>query len=61
MSTAPAAWAGVVAVSDVALTTATLVAAAPPTETIVPVVKPVPVMVTPSPPALGPTAGGGGG
>jgi hypothetical protein len=46
-----------VAVIDVALTTATLVAAVPPIDTVAPDVKPVPVIVTPSPPVVAPAPG----
>ena len=49
--------AGVVAVIEVALTTATLVAAAPPRVTLVAPVKLVPVMVTDWPPAVRPVDG----
>ena len=56
-SAVPAAWAGVVAVIEVALTTAKPVAATPPTVTDVAPVKFVPVMVTAVPPAVGPLAG----
>jgi len=55
--TAPAVWAGVVAVIDVLLTTFTAVAAVPPTLTVAPARKPVPVMVTPVPPLAGPEFG----
>ncbi len=44
-STAPAAWAGVVAVMEVALPTVIPVAAAPPKVTEAPDTKPVPVIV----------------
>src|SRR4029079_10817033 len=54
---APAAWAGVVAVIDVALATVTLVAAVPPTVTVAPVAKFVPVIVTFVTPAVDPVAG----
>jgi hypothetical protein len=47
----------VVAVIDVLLTTVTPVAAVPPSFTIDPVRKPVPVMVTAVPPLVGPEAG----
>ena len=57
MSAAPAARAGVVAVIDVALATATLVAAFPPIETVAPEVKPEPEMVMPRPPDVVPSAG----
>ena len=55
--TAPAACAGVVAVIDVLLTTTTLVAAVPPNDTVAPVAKFVPVMVTAVPPPVGPLFG----
>ena len=55
--TAPAAFAGVVAVIDVALTTVKLVAATPPNVTAVAPVKLVPVIVTLVPPATGPEPG----
>jgi hypothetical protein len=55
--TAPALPAGVVAVIWVALTTATLVAAAAPNVTVAPVAKFVPVIVTAVPPAVGPLFG----
>ena len=62
----PAACAGVMAVIEFALTTATLDAAVPPTETDAPDAKPLPEMVTEVPPAVLPelgviplTAGGG--
>src|SRR4029079_14519462 len=55
--TAPAAWAGVVPVIDVALATVTLVAAVPPTVTVAPVAKFVPVIVTLVPPAVDPLVG----
>ena len=45
-STGPAACAGVTAVSNVALSTVTSVAATPSKVTVVPVAKPVPVIVT---------------
>ena len=51
------AWAGVVAVIEVSLTTVRLVAGAPPMVTAVAPVKPVPVMVTAVPPANVPDAG----
>jgi len=57
MFTAPAAWAGVVAVMLVALTTVTPVAAEPPIVTVAPPTNPVPVMVTAVPPAVEPDAG----
>ena len=53
----PALPAGVVAVSEVELTTVTAVAAVPPMVTAVAPVKPVPVMVTDCPPASGPNDG----
>jgi hypothetical protein len=53
----PAAWLGTVAVIEVAFTTETLVAAAPPTVTPVAPVKFVPVIVTLVPPAVGPEFG----
>src|SRR5438128_10964537 len=56
-STAPAAWAAVVAVSEVLLTTVTLVAAVPPRLTVAPAAKPVPVTVTAVPPLLVPELG----
>ena len=55
--TAPAAWAAVVAVIDVLLTTFTPVAAVPPRLSVAPVRKPVPVIVTPVPPPSGPEFG----
>jgi len=55
--TAPAAWAGVVAVMLVALTTVTPVAAVPPKVTVAPETNPVPEIVTGVPPAAGPDAG----
>ena len=55
--TAPAACAGVVAVIDVALTTTTPVAGVPPRLTVAPATKPVPVIVTGVPPAVGPLVG----
>ena len=55
--TAPAACAGVVAVIDVLLTTVTLVAAVPPSVTVAPARKPVPVIVTGVPPAVVPDGG----
>jgi hypothetical protein len=67
-STAPAEWAGVVAVIVVLLVTLTPVAAVPPKVTVAPAVKPVPVIVMGVPPAVVPDtgeievgAGGGGG
>ena len=56
-STAPAACAGVVAVIEVLLATFTPVAAVPPSFTVAPARKPVPVMVTVVPPARLPVAG----
>ena len=55
--TAPAACAGVVAVIDVLLTTVTPVAAVPPSFTVAPARKPVPVMVTAVPPFAVPELG----
>src|SRR5438132_5815243 len=55
--TAPAACAGVVAVIVVLLTTLTPVAALPPTLTIAPAAKLLPVMVTSVPPFVDPDAG----
>ena len=57
MPTAPAAWAGVVAVIDTLLTTVTFEAGVPPTLTVAPVRKFVPVIVTPVLPAAGPVLG----
>lgn len=54
---APAAPTGVVQVIEVALTTVTPVAAAPPIVTVAPAAKFVPVMVTRVPPAVGPLLG----
>lgn len=56
-STAPAAWAGVVAVMEVALPTLIPVAATPPKVTVAPATNPVPVTVTTVPPVSGPAAG----
>ena len=56
-SAAPAAWADVVAVIEVALTTVTPVAATPPMVTEVAPVRPVPVMVTEVPPVIVPLLG----
>jgi hypothetical protein len=53
----PAVPAGVVAAIEVALTTVTFVAAAPPIVTPVAPVKFVPVMVTLVPPPVGPETG----
>ena len=55
--TAPAAWAAVVAVIEVLLPTITLLAAVPPTVTVAPDRKPVPVMVTAVPPLTEPELG----
>lgn len=55
--TAPAAWAGVVAVIDVLFTRVTPVAAVPPKLTVAPVRKPAPVMVTVVPPMVVPELG----
>ena len=55
--TAPAACAGVVAVIDVLLTTVTPVAAVPPSFTVAPARKPVPVIVTAVPPLAVPEFG----
>jgi hypothetical protein len=55
--TAPAAWAGVVAVMVVLFTTVTPVAAVPPNVTVAPAAKFVPVIVTAVPPAGGPLLG----
>jgi hypothetical protein len=57
MLTAPAAWAGAVAVIDVPLVTLTPVAAVPSRLTVAPARKPVPVMVNPVPPLAGPEFG----
>ena len=56
-SRAPAVPAGELAVSCVALTKATLVAAVPPTVTVAPETNPVPVSVIVVPPAVGPLFG----
>ncbi len=56
-STAPAAWAGVVASIWVELTKVTPVAAVPPKVTVAPLTKFVPVMVTAVPPMSGPLVG----
>src|SRR5690606_24183030 len=56
-STAPAAWAGTVAVMVVALTTVTLVAVAGPICTGAPAAEPDPVIVTVVPPTLQPVLG----
>ena len=55
--TAPATWAGVVAVIDVLLTRVTPVAGMPPRLTVAPVPKPVPVIVTVVPPLVVPVLG----
>ena len=55
--TAPAAWAGAVAVIVVPFTTVTPVADVPPSFTVAPDRKPVPVMVTGVPPVEGPVLG----
>ena len=55
--TAPAAWAAVVAVIDVLLPTTTVFAAIPPRLTVAPNWNPVPVIVTPVPPLVGPEFG----
>src|SRR3984893_6817583 len=55
--TAPAAWAAVVAVIEVLFTTVTVLAAVPPTVTVAPDRKPVPVMVTAVPPLPDPELG----
>jgi hypothetical protein len=57
MLTDPAACAPVVAVIVVAETRTTFVAATPPIDTVAPVVKPVPVIVTGVPPKVGPDPG----
>lgn len=56
-STLPALRAGAVAVIDVALDTATAVAAAVPNDTVAPGRKPAPVIVTTVPPVSGPDVG----
>jgi len=56
-SAAPAVPAGVTAVSEVAECTVTSVAACPPTSTVAPGTKPVPVTVTTVPPSGGPPLG----
>ena len=53
----PAVPAGVIAVSEVALTKTTLVAALPPIVTVAPFTKPVPVIVTAVPPIVEPEFG----
>ena len=55
--TAPVACAGVVAVIEVLFTTVTPVAAVPPSFTVAPARKPVPVIVTAVPPLLFPKLG----
>src|SRR5580704_14041025 len=55
--TAPAAWAGVVAVILVLLDTVTAVAAVPPRLTVAPLRNPVPVIVTTVPPLAVPDVG----
>jgi hypothetical protein len=67
-SAGPSTWAGVRAVMEVLLTTVTFVAAVPPNETVAPLEKFDPVIVTFVPPVTGPEAGdtplietGGGG
>ena len=57
ISTAPAAWAGVVQVREVAPPKTTPVAAIPPKEMVAPLTKFDPVMVTDVPPAVGPEVG----
>ena len=57
MFTAPAVWAGVVAVMVVGLTAVNDVAAMPPKVTAVAPVRLVPVMVTAVPPSVVPVAG----
>jgi hypothetical protein len=57
MFTAPAAWAGVVAVIEVLLTTVTLAAAVPPNVIVAPATKLVPVIVTAVPPLVEPEPG----
>lgn len=56
-STAPAAFAGVTAVTDVPLTTVNEVAAVPPNVTPVAPLKLLPEIVTVVPPAIGPLTG----
>src|SRR3982751_5472194 len=56
-STAPAAWAGVVAVIVVELTTITVVAATPPNVTVEGSKKLVPLIVTAVPPVIEPVFG----
>jgi hypothetical protein len=55
--TAPAAWAGVMAVIDVALTRVTPVAGVPPRLTVAPDRKPVPAIATLVPPLVVPVLG----
>ena len=55
--TAPAAWAGVVAVIVELLTNVTPVAAVPPTLAVAPDKNPVPVIVTAAPPLVVPVLG----
>jgi hypothetical protein len=55
--TAPAAWAGVVAVIDALLTSVTPVAGVPPKLTVAPARKPVPAIVTLVPPLVVPVLG----
>lgn len=55
--TTPAAWAGVVAVIVVLLTTVTPVADVPPSFTVAPDRKPVPMTVTGVPPVVTPELG----
>jgi hypothetical protein len=54
---APAVPVGVTALIEVALTKVTLVAEVPPTLTVAPLTKAVPVMVTEVPPVSGPELG----
>lgn len=56
-STAPAAWAGVVALMVVGLVRLIAVAAMPPTVTVADDAKPVPVIATVVPPEVGPVGG----
>jgi hypothetical protein len=56
-SLTPIVPAGVTAVIEVGLTTLTPVAATPPIVTVTPLTKPVPVIVTEVPPAIGPKVG----
>ena len=55
--TAPAAWAGVVAVIEVLFTNVTPVADVPPSFTVAPAKNPVPMMVTAVAPLVGPVLG----